>query len=330
LEVSGLIRPLHLHEELLRDGGLILLDGLDEVPDPEARREQIKQAVQDFAQTFHHCRFLATSRTYAYTSQDWKLGGFAETGLLPFSPEQIQRFVDAWYAHMAELARLSVADAQGRAEVLKRTIERNERLADLAERPLLLTLIARLHTERGGVLPQKREELYAQAVELLLNQWESLKVSHQPDGSKHYTPSLSEWLGADRDDIRRELDKLAFTAHRDQAALVGTADIPQDQLVLALLNATPKNPAVKPKLLEEYLRDRAGLLSAHGIGLYQFPHRTFQEYLAACHLTQDGFPEDLAELARTGPNRPEPLARGNFVGGGESLAGRVQIGVGLG
>ena len=293
----------HLHEELIKHGGLILLDGLDEVPDPEARREQIKQAVQDFADTFGKCRFLATSRTYAYTRQDWKLHGFAEAALLPFSPGQIQRFVDAWYGHMYELSRLSENDAKGRAELLKRTIAHNERLGELAERPLLLTLIARLHTERGGALPEKREELYAQAVELLLNQWESLKVSHKPDGTKDIAPSLSEWLNASRDDIRRELDKLAFEAHRDQADLLGTADIRQDRLVMALLNATPDKKNIMPILLEDYLRDRAGLLASHGTGLYQFPHRTFQEYMAACHLTVDGFPDQLSRLLRADPTR---------------------------
>ncbi|MGH9817723.1 MAG: NACHT domain-containing protein, partial [Candidatus Acidiferrales bacterium] len=174
----------HLQEELLKRGGLILLDGLDEVPDPAIRCAQVKQALQDFADSFSNCRFLVTSRTYAYQHQDWKLANFAEVTLRPFTPGQVQRFVDAWYAHMSELERLSDSDAKGRAEVLKRTIRRNERLAELAERPLLLTLIARLHTERGGVLPEKREELYAQAVELLLNQWESLKVRFKPDGTK--------------------------------------------------------------------------------------------------------------------------------------------------
>jgi formylglycine-generating enzyme required for sulfatase activity len=293
----------HLHKELLDHGGLILLDGLDEVPDPLTRREQIKQAVQDFADTFGKSRFLVTSRTYAYTRQDWKLTSFAEVVLLPFAPGQIQCFVDTWYAHMSELERLSETDAAGRADLLKRTIERNERLAELAVHPLLLTLIVRLHTERGGALPEKREELYAQAVELLLNQWESLKVRFKPDGTKEIAPSLAEWLNAGRDDIRRELDKLAFEAHRDQAELVGTADIRQERLVIALLNSAPTRSDLKPKLLEEYLRDRAGILAAHGEGLYQFPHRTFQEYLAACHLTVDRFPDELSRLVRADPNR---------------------------
>jgi formylglycine-generating enzyme required for sulfatase activity len=293
----------HLRDELLTRGGLILLDGLDEVPDAFTRREQVKQAVQDFAATFSRCRFLVTSRTYAYQRQDWKLTGFAEAALLPFTPGQIARFVDAWYAHMAALLRLSKADAMGRAELLKRTIERNARLAELAERPLLLTLIARLHTERGGALPEKREELYAQAVELLLNQWESLKVRFRPDGTREIEPSLAEWLNAGRDDIRRELDRLAFEAHRDQPELVGTADIRQERLVAALLAAAPQRNDIKPRLLEQYLRDRAGLLASHGEGVYQFPHRTFQEYLAACHLTVERFPDLLNELLRADPNR---------------------------
>lgn len=54
-----------LQRELFAGGGLILLDGLDEVPDALHRREQVKQAVQDFAAIHPRCRFLVSSRTYA-------------------------------------------------------------------------------------------------------------------------------------------------------------------------------------------------------------------------------------------------------------------------
>ena len=302
----------YLRAHLLREGGLVLLDGLDEVPDALNRREQIMQLVQDFAATFSKCRFLVTSRTYAYQRQpwdkddrheSWKLANFADVQLLPFTQAQMHGFIDAWFAHMVELSRLSPGDADGRANLLKRAIDRNPRLAELAERPLLLTLIARLHSEGGGALPEKREELYMQAVDLLLNQWEGLKVRYQADGSKVIEPSLAEWLNADRDAIRCELDKLAFEAHRDQADLVGTANIRQRDLIAALLAADPRDRERKLSRLEEHLSDRAGLLAAHGVGYYQFPHRSFQEYLAACHLTVDRFPDELGRLLRADPNR---------------------------
>ena len=118
-QVLGDFAP-HLRDELLKRGGLILLDGLDEVPDPSTRREQVKRALQDFADTFAKCRFLVTSRIYAYVRQDWKLTGFAEVALLPFTRGQVRRFVDAWYAHMSELERLSESDAKGRALAKRR------------------------------------------------------------------------------------------------------------------------------------------------------------------------------------------------------------------
>ncbi|TVR67799.1 MAG: hypothetical protein EA420_00155 [Candidatus Competibacteraceae bacterium] len=298
-----------LQAELFSEkGGLILLDGLDEVPDALRRREQVKQAVQEFAGLYRSCRFLVTSRTYAYQRQDWKLDGFAERELLPFTRGQIERFIETWYAHMAQLFRLTEAEAQARAEVLKHATRRDE-LRELAERPLLLTLMARLQTKGGGSLPENREELYAQSVDMLLDEWEGLKLRRDASGQPIVAePSLSEWLSASREHIRRELDKLAYAAHRDQPRLVGTADIRQSALIAALVAASKDLPDTKVIRLEEYLRDRAGLLASHGEGLYQFPHRSFQEYLAACHLARFDFPDTLSRLVKTEPNRWREVA----------------------
>lgn len=298
----------HLRDHLCQQGGLVLFDGLDEVPDADSRREQIKHAVQDFAASFGKCRLLVTSRTYAYQRQEWKLDDFSSVELLPFTPAQIHWFVDAWYAHMAQLGRLLEGDARGRAEVLKQAVGRNRHVAELSVRPLLLTLIAKVQTEKGGALPEKREELYDKAVDMLLNEWEGTKVRLRADGSKDCEPSLAEWLNAGREDVRKQLNRLAFEAHRDQPMLAGTADIRQQELIAALLEASASSADVKVKRLEEYLRDRAGILAAHGVGMYQFPHRSFQEYLAACYLTDDDFPDKLAELARGDPNRWREVA----------------------
>jgi formylglycine-generating enzyme required for sulfatase activity len=247
--------------------------------------------------------------TYAYQRQDWKLAGFAERELLPFTRGQIERFVDTWYAHMAcDLFRLTETDALARAAVLKRAARRPE-LAELAERPLLVTLMARLQTKGGGTLPENREALYAQSVEMLLDEWEGLKLRRDAHGQPIVAePSLSEWLDASREGIRRELDKLAYEAHLDQPSLVGTADIRQGALITALMAASRDRPDAKLARLEEYLRDRAGLLASHGDGLYQFPHRSFQEYLAACHLARFDFPDTLSRLVKTDPNRWREVA----------------------
>ncbi|MCG3209827.1 MAG: Hercynine oxygenase [Anaerolineae bacterium] len=304
--LGAFARPLA--EELHTQGGLLLLDGLDEVPEADQRRVQIKQAVTDFAATFKLCRILATSRTYAYQQQDWRLPGFEETVLAPFSQGQIRRFVEHWYRHLAGLRGLNPDDAQGRAELLKRAIFGSDRLRSLAERPLLLTLMASLHAWRGGSLPEKREELYADTVDLLLDWWESPKVVRGQEGQVEVRQrSLAEWLKIDRAKVRQQLNQLAFEAHASQPELTGTADVSEANLVTGLLQVS-QNPDIKPMRLIEFLRDRAGLMLPRGVGVYTFPHRTFQEYLAACHLTDTDYPDRVGQLARNDPNRWREVA----------------------
>ncbi|RIK33999.1 MAG: hypothetical protein DCC55_33910 [Chloroflexi bacterium] len=293
----------HLRKELMNQGGLILLDGLDEVPDAENQRTQIKQAIEDFANTFLRCRILVTSRTYAYQHQEWRLHGFTAAVLAPFTGAQIATFVDRWYAHIGEIRHLQPTDAQGRAELLKHAIFSNDRLRALTERPLLLTLTASLHAWRGGSLPDRREELYADAVDLLLDWWESQRIARDAHGNTVLTqPSLTEWLRVDRGKVRALLNEVAFEAHATQPTLVGTADIPESTLVTRLLYIN-ENEDVKPRLLVAYLSQRAGLLLPRGVKNYTFPHRTFQEYLAACYLTDVDYPDLIAELTRQEPNR---------------------------
>ncbi|MCU0487099.1 MAG: SUMF1/EgtB/PvdO family nonheme iron enzyme, partial [Anaerolineales bacterium] len=294
----------YLRRHLQTQGGLLLFDGLDEVPEARQRRQQIIQLVEAAA-SLPNCRVLVTSRVYAYRKQDWVLSEFAVAVLDSFSNGQIIRFVDHWYAHLVQLGSVADTDeAQRQASQLKESIFRNQRIYNLAVRPLLLTLIAGLHAWRKGKLPDKREWLYHEAVDLLLDRWQRRTIIYLPDGREEKQPSLEEFLKVGQDNVRRALYELAFNAHSKQPKeQTGTADILEKDLVYALLNVSPEKSETRPELLARFLRERAGLLAARGEGVYAFPHRTFQEYLAACHLTETDFPETLAGLACEDPER---------------------------
>lgn len=297
-----------LEQELREKGGLVLLDGLDEVPEAAQRRDQIRDAVVDFAAAFSKCRLLVTSRTYAYRKQGWSLPGFTERELAPFSSGQISDFITRWYRQVAQVRGLTLEDAEGRSLLLVSAIRATDRLAELARRPLLLTLMASLHAWRGGTLPQGREELYSDAVDLLLDRWEANRLRRDKDGRiTSNEPSLTEWLRVDRVKVRKLLDQLAFDAHGRQPELRGTADIPADALFGGLQRMT-KDQTLQAGQVVEYLNGRAGILLPRGEGVFTFPHRTFQEYLAACHLTGSGYPTTLAKLVREDPERWREVA----------------------
>ena len=298
-----------LKAELRQQGGLLLLDGLDEVPDADQQREQLKAVISAFAGVYRHCRLLITSRPYAYRQEDWRLTGFTETTLAPFSANQIRLFVERWYQQIAPLRNYKAEDAAGRAVQLQNAIFRSNRLHTLAEQPLLLTLMASLHAWHGSDLPEKRERLYAEAVDLLLERWEKQRVERRRDGALLTQPSLQEYLQVGRDAILTLLEQIAYTVHASQPQLVGSADISRTTLVNGLLEIS-RNPQVRPLELLNYLSQRAGLLLPEGNTLFRFPHRTFQEYLAARYLTGQGveYPDHLAALVRTEPERWREVA----------------------
>lgn len=297
-------------QHLKQHGGILLLDGLDEVPEAQQRREQLREAILQFVREFSLVRLVVTSRPYAYQNPAWHLPGFSQTTLLDFTPEQIESYVDRWYAVAGPLdPNLGVEQAKRYAAQLKDQVKRNSNLQELAPRPLLLALMVSLHRWRGGgLLPERREQLYDASVNLLLDLWQRPKLlldeRGRPQGQE--TNALAE-LGIDALALRRALSQLAYEVHHDQPGeTAGTADIPHEKLVAVLRQAAPKEKrdAIPYQKIADYVRDRAGLLEDRGEGVYGFPHRTFQEYLAAMHLLdREDFPTNIVSLARQDPAR---------------------------
>ncbi|VAW42763.1 hypothetical protein MNBD_CHLOROFLEXI01-4149, partial [hydrothermal vent metagenome] len=295
----------HLKKRLQQEGAILLLDGLDEVDKASQIRQQLKNNIELFARNFPKVRVVVTSRPYAYGS-GWELDGFQVTRLLPFSEEQIKAFIAQWYTVMGQQdGTLGPEKAESYQKGLISQVKRNRNLAELAQHPLLLTMMVYIHRGReGGALPQRREKLYELSVELLLDLW---RRSKSVTGQQ--TQTLAEVLGMDFDLVKKALAEVAFMAHRDQKDQEQTADIPGALLAGILYKHARKSDGVGVEQLIEYVRDRAGLLEAHGRNaddsddVYRFPHRTFQEYLAGQHLLWQRFPYDLAKLVREDPGR---------------------------
>jgi formylglycine-generating enzyme required for sulfatase activity len=305
-----------LKHRFQQEGGLLLFDGLDELPDPEQRGPQLKQVVEDVATRYRACRIVVTSRPYAYQNPAWQLPDFLTTTLAPFSQGQIEQFIDRWYRYLGVLNQWPADNRRRRVEQLNQAIFGHQsRLRSLAERPLLLTLMANLHASRG-TLPEKRAQLYEETVVLLLDRWERGRFSAD---NTVLSPRLSDWLEVEQSKIRVLLEELAYDAHANQPAQAeGTANLDGAKLLQGLLDLTRRD--LHPADLLDYLDQRAGILEALGDNVYRFPHRTFQEYLAACYLTDADYPDRVADLTRSEPNRWREVA---LLAGAKAASGTV-------
>ena len=277
-----------LRTTLTEEGGIFLLDGLDEVPEADGRRARVREAIQEFADLMRDCRFVVTCRTYAYQDpQEW-LEGFQTYPVAPFSPEQVETFIDGWYKTLAPIEQYSAEAIRVKAAQLKAAVdpESNPHLADLASRPLLLTLMADVHTS-WGTLPEDRADLYAKCVDLLLVRWQQRKVSYDKDDNPVVEVGLLQALGVEKSELERALFRVAYDAHERQGPSPQrgprTADIQESDLRVVLEPAL--GDPTKFGTVIRYIRDRAGLLLWRGGQTYTFPHRSFQEFLAACHLS---------------------------------------------
>ncbi|MEZ4679282.1 MAG: NACHT domain-containing protein [Caldilineaceae bacterium] len=273
-----------LKDHLRRGQAVLLLDGLDELPDNERLRQQITEMIGDLPEAFPNAPILVTCRVLSYRTSPWQLDELIWPifELAELTDHQVRHFIQDWYQLM--LSMQVVSSIGTLSDRLQQAVFRPD-LLRLARNPLLLTVMALVHTHKGQ-LPDARALLFEAVVELLLWRWEAIKLKNK-NGSETTWRQLLASAQLNEEHMKQRLCRLAFHIHgRAQTGSNrdATADITESELLATLRELHPSRNLAWAERLVQIIQLRAGLLVEKSPKLFGFPHRTFQEYLAACHL----------------------------------------------
>ncbi|MFF9900826.1 NACHT domain-containing protein [Streptomyces longispororuber] len=253
-------------ERVLTAGrGLVMVDGIDEVP--AADRTRTRDWLLDLTRAYPGNQWLVTTRPTAVRPTWLADQGFRELTLAPMKRADVTTFVRRWHA---------AADARDYEDTLLTALRTKRDLALMATNPLMCGLICALHRERRGFLPQGRKELYDAALSMLLTRRDRERGMGAPDGIE-----LTE-------EARLELlQSLAYGL-----ILSGRTEMDHDGALLLLERALPNIASAAQQgdteAVFRHLLLRSGLLREPAPGIVHFVHRTFQDYLGARAAVADG------------------------------------------
>lgn len=307
MEETGLERDALL-QRLNQPDTLVLLDGLDEAPgadpnDPASKRDEaldrrrtIVESVDAFCAERPSCRVLVTCRIKPYEQPAYRLKETPDFTLAPLDDPRIERFLRNWYGEMARTGASSPDKAEADREQLQAALAQRPDLREMAEIPLLATMLARVNARSG--LPDNRADLYHECVEQLLWEWEAAKSREGGERAGLVDLLQADGVGLKRGDVERVLWEMTFAAHAQSGA--ESADLPADALraKLAAIHPQRHDGWAWADQVVALMAERSGLLVDTGVGTFSFPHRTFQEYLAARWLLEQAdCPQQAARLA---------------------------------
>ncbi|GAA2942859.1 NACHT domain-containing protein [Streptomyces enissocaesilis] len=251
---------------------LVLVDGIDEIP--EAERSRTRAWLSDLVDACPGNRWLVTSRPSA-VREDWLADeGFTELTLSAMRPAGVAAFIKRWHA----AARTGSEDEDTALLAYERqllaAVRAKPDLGRLATNPLMCGLICALHRDRRGFLPLGRKDLYTAALSMLL-------VRRDRERDMGGVPELRE------EPQVQLLQRLAYWLIRNGRTEMDRARA--ESIIADTLPAVPEVAALgDAKAVFDHFLHRSGLLRQPSPGTVDFVHRTFQDFLGARAAVDEG------------------------------------------
>lgn len=256
-------------EALLRSGqALLLFDGLDEVRQEDEQRRKLTQLLKDFARQYDRSQHLITCRIAA---SDYAFPRFRDVEVADFSDDQVKKYAKLWFrtvnkSHETFLTELAKPENTG--------------VRELCNSPLLLSMVC-LYFERVMRFPPNRAELYEDAIEALLNKWDSSRdilrdeIPHGEMIYRELSPRRKEQLFAAIAARTFEIGDYYFR-RRDLAKWI------RDYL-RTLPNVKPDDDLNNGGVLRA-IEAQHGIFVERARDIYSFSHLTFHEYFTARYI----------------------------------------------
>ena len=273
-----------LLDRVIEDGRILLLvDGLDEWSSEQVARSTLSTIVTTVEA--HRIPVLVSGRPRGLERigtlpSNWQRGAIA-----PLSKSQQAAIAGRWFQHYAAVAASGTIPSDGslRTARFMADLARDASLGALAAVPLLLVGLVALAL-RGQILPRTRSDIYDQLTKLLLE----VHPDNRATASGDIQPRFRH--ATDPDQRRAAIARLAF-AMREDAIGAGTSVVSAREILRSYL-ASPGGfdlsdsdaTAVAAEILAVNAETQ-GMLIENAPGEVGFAHSTFEEFLAAEHIS---------------------------------------------
>jgi DNA repair exonuclease SbcCD nuclease subunit len=251
---------------------LLLIDGIDEINSDGGILGFLDQ-LERFISSNPNIKIITTSRINGYEKIfSNNLQSFQRYEILPFTDDNIMELCLKWY----QLVNGISIENEEKAKKIARSIIEHERIRSFATNPLLLTTLL-LVERRVGRFPNKRANLYSDAIQVLLETW-NLEV-YGPidlDEAKYQLAYIAFQMIKEKKQIilESQLKKLLVDARKEFSDLFS-----KDSSVSTFIKKIERRSALLVQTGQ--IEDENGKSDS----TYEFQHLTFQEYLAAYALS---------------------------------------------